>query len=228
MKFGFSTSTWRFQTWYPRPSFSFNGTRTGDAMADFMTGGYRSLGIAFGQRLNDGLSSYTVGYAQDDWKVNRRLTLNFGLRYELPKPWTDKGDRINTLDPRPGVQSKVVATAPPAMLFVGDLPRGLVETDKNNFAPRFGFAWDVFGNGKLAVRGAWGIFYDTVNTDSIAQENPPFAGSTTFFNGRLADPGAGETFPPVIPDAANFEWVYRSTSSSRTCPLARPTRSSGT
>jgi len=177
-------------------------------MADFMTGAYRSLGIAFGQRLNDGLTSYSVGYVQDDWKVNDRLTLNFGLRYELAPPWTDKQDRINTLDLRPGVQSKVVSNAPPNMLFVGDLPRGLYPTDKNNFAPRFGFAWDVFGDGKFAMRGAWGLFYDTVNTDSVAQENPPFAGSTTLFNGLLSDPGAGKTFPPVIPDAAKFEWVY--------------------
>ena len=99
MKFGFQyLDLGFFQTWYPKPSFNFNGTRTGDAMADFMTGAYRSLPIAFGQRLNDGLSSYTVGYAQDDWKISSRLTLNFGLRYELPKPWVDKGDRINTLD----------------------------------------------------------------------------------------------------------------------------------
>ncbi|NWG14377.1 MAG: hypothetical protein HXY20_12675 [Acidobacteria bacterium] len=209
LKFGFQYLDLAFfQTWYPKPSFSFNGTRTGDAMADFMTGAYRSLSIAFGQRLNDGLSSFTVGYAQDDWKVSSRLALNFGLRYELPKPWVDKQDRINTLDTRPGVKSNVVPTAPPAMLFVGDLPRGLVETDKNNFAPRLGFAWDVFGDGKFAVRGAWGLFYDTVNTDSIAQENPPFAGSATLYNGLLSDPGAGKTFPPVLPNAAQFEWIY--------------------
>lgn len=209
MKFGFQYLDLAFfQTWAPKPSFSFNGTRTGDPMADFMTGAYRSLGIAFGQRLNDGLTSFTVGYAQDDFKLTPRLTLNVGLRYELGKPWVDKQDRINTLDLTAGVQSKVVPNAPPNMLFVGDLPRGLYATDKNNFAPRFGFAWDVFGNGKFAVRGAWGLFYDTVNTDSVAQENPPFAGSTTFFNGRLSDPVAGHTPPPVFPDAAHFEWVY--------------------
>jgi hypothetical protein len=209
MKFGFQyLDLGFFQTWYPKPSFSFNGTRSGDAMADFMMGAYRNLGIAFGQRLNDGLTSYAAGYAQDDFKVTSRLTINVGLRYELPQPWVDKHDRINTLDLTPGVRSKVVPNAPPNMLFVGDLPRGLYPTDKNNFAPRFGFAWDVFGDGKSAVRGAWGLFYDTINTDSIAQENPPFAGSTTFFNGSLASPGAGKNFPPVIPDAKNFQWVY--------------------
>jgi hypothetical protein len=94
------------------------------------------------------------------------------------------------------------------MLFVGDLPRGLYPTDRNNFGPRFGFAYDVTGNGRFAIRGAWGLFYDTVNADSVALENPPFAGSARFFNGRLSNPLAGQTPPPVVPDAENFEFVY--------------------
>jgi hypothetical protein len=94
------------------------------------------------------------------------------------------------------------------MLFVGDLPRGLYPTDRNNFGPRFGFAYDVTGNGRFAIRGAWGLFYDTVNADSVALENPPFAGSARFFNGRLSNPLAGQTPPPVVPDAENFQFVY--------------------
>jgi hypothetical protein len=97
------------------------------------------------------------------------------------------------------------------MLFPGDLPRGLYDTDKNNFAPRFGFAYDVFGDGRTAVRGAYGIFYDTFNTDTIAQENPPFSGGRrTFTNGAMANPfsSVGLPAPPAFIDPAAFTFVY--------------------
>ena len=65
----------------------------------------------------------------------------------------------------------------------------MVAPDRNNFAPRVGFALDMMGNAKLVMRGGYGIFYDTINTDSIAQENPPFnGGARTFRNGLLSNP----------------------------------------
>ncbi len=197
-----------FQSFLGPPTFSFNGTRSGNALADFVLGSYRTLSLPFGVRVNDGLSSFFAGYVQDDFKISPRLTLNLGLRYEVMQPWVDKGDRVNTVDVTPGAQSSVVPNAPPNLLFVGDLPRGLYKTDKNNFGPRIGFAWDVLGDGRTAVRGAYGIFYETMNADSVAQENPPFAGSTQYVNGVLSDPGAGHTLPPVVPGADNFEFIY--------------------
>jgi hypothetical protein len=209
LKFGFQyLQPSFFQSFLGPPSFSFNGTRSGDPLADFLVGAYRNLSIGYGVRVNDDRSHFYAGYFQDDWKVKRRLTINYGLRYEVPTPWVDKYDHINTIDTRPGVQSKVVPNAPPGMLFPGDLPRGLYPTDRNNFAPRFGFAYDITGDGKTAVRGAWGLFYETLNADSLAQENAPYASSTSFVNGRLATPAAGHTPPPVVPDAQNFQFVY--------------------
>ena len=60
------------------------------------------------------------------------------------------------------------------MVFPGDpgMPRGLIQTDKNNFAPRIGFAWDPFGNGRTSVRGAYGIFYETVNAGYHSEYRP--------------------------------------------------------
>ena len=143
--------------------------------------------------------------------MRANLTLNLGLRYELPTPWVDKFDRINTVVPDASVRSQKIPTAPPGMLFPGDLPRGLYNTDKNNFAPRFGFAWDVSGDGRTAVRAAYGIFYDTFNTDTIAQENPPFVGGgRTFVNGLMSNPfgSVGAVAPPAFIDPDAFTFVY--------------------
>ena len=76
----------------------------------------------------------------------------------------------------PGRQSTAVPDAPPGILFPGDLPRGLANNDLNNLAPRIGLAWDIFGDGKTTLRTGYGVFYESINADSLAQENPPFAG----------------------------------------------------
>ena len=208
MKFGFQYLDLSFfQTYLGPGAFTFNGTRTGNALADFLTGSYRNLSFGYGVRNNDSLGGYYGGFFQDDFKVSRRLTLNLGLRYEVMQPWVDKFDRINTVDPTPGVRSSVVPNAPPNLLFVGDLPRGLVQTDRNNFGPRVGLAWDVTGDGRTAVRAGYGVFFEMNNADTVAQENPPFAGSTSFQNGQLQNPAAGRTLPPVVPNAANEGFI---------------------
>ena len=207
-----------FQSFLGPPAFTFNGQRTGggvaargDTMADFLLGAYQQLPVTNGVRVNDGSNTFTALFIHDDFKVRRNLTLNIGLRYELPTPWVDKHDAINTVVPDASIRSKKIPTAPPGMLFPGDLPRGLYDTDKNNFAPRIGFAWDVFGDGRTAVRGAYGIFYDTFNTDTIAQENPPFVGGRrTFVNGQLSNPFASVGLPApsayIDPNAFSFQY----------------------
>ena len=219
IKFGFEyLDLGFFQSFLGPPAFAFNGQRTGggtatrgDPMADFLLGAYQQLPVTNGVRNNDGGNSFTAAFVHDDFKLRPNLTLNLGLRYELPTPWVDKFDRINTVVPDASVRSRKFPNAPAGMLFPGDLPRGLYNTDRNNFAPRFGFAWDVFGDGRTAVRGAYGIFYDTFNTDTIAQENPPFVGGRrTFRNGLLSDPfgSVGEVAPPAFIDPAGFTFVY--------------------
>jgi hypothetical protein len=132
-------------------------------MADFLLGAYSELPIRFGPLISDALNTYVAGFLQDDFKVRPGLTLNLGLRFELAMPWVSKHDGITTIVPNASVHSTKYPTAPPGMLFPGDLPRGLYDTDKNNFAPRFGFAWDVAGDGRTAVRGA--RFSDVCDAD---------------------------------------------------------------
>jgi hypothetical protein len=103
-------------------------------------------------------------YAQDTWKVTRRVTINYGLRYQVPSPYTEIHNRQNLWIP--GRQSTVFPTAPAGLLYPGDkgVPGGLIPTERNAFAPRVGVAWDLTGSGKWLVTSAYGIFYDPYYT----------------------------------------------------------------
>src|SRR5271165_5843550 len=99
-------------------------------------------------------------YGQDTYKVNSRVTLNLGLRYELPFPSTENKNRVNLFVP--GVQSRVLPNAPAGLLYPGDpgVPAGLIATQKTAFAPRVGVAWDPRGDSKTVISAAYGIFYE--------------------------------------------------------------------
>ncbi|HEV8039290.1 MAG TPA: TonB-dependent receptor, partial [Bryobacteraceae bacterium] len=88
-------------------------------------------------------------YAQDDFKVTRNLTINFGLRYDYGNPLEELRNRVSTF--RPGEQSTVFPTAPVGLVFPGDpgISRSTYSPDRKNFGPRFGLAWDPTGKGKL-------------------------------------------------------------------------------
>jgi Carboxypeptidase regulatory-like domain len=103
-------------------------------------------------------------YLQDTYKATHNLTLNLGLRYELPFPSTETNNQVNLFVP--GAQSKVIPGAPAGLLYPGDsgVPAGLIPTQKTAFAPRVGFAWDPRGDSKTVVSGAYGIFYEPFYT----------------------------------------------------------------
>jgi hypothetical protein len=145
-------------------------------------------------------------YGQDTWKLTRRLTVNYGLRYEVPSPYTEQHNYQNLWIP--GRQSVVFPTAPEGLLYPGDpgVPRGLIPTDRAGFAPRLGLAWDVRGDGKWLVTSGYGIFYDPYYTgeggplqDPISA--PPYLQTPQVSLPNFASPFNGEnpfneTFAP--------------------------------
>jgi outer membrane receptor protein involved in Fe transport len=135
-----------------------------DAFASFLSG-EPVVFLQGGGNFNRGIRDRALDvYGQDTYKITSRLTLNLGLRYEIPSPSTEINNQVNLFVP--GAQSKVIPNAPRGLLYPGDtgVPAGLIPTQKTAFAPRVGLAWDPLGDGKTVVSAAYGIFYEPYYT----------------------------------------------------------------
>ncbi len=177
--------------------FLFNGSKTANAYADFLLGLPATMTQDAPIRKTDN-GAYISLFAQDDYRVHPRVTLNLGVRYDLQFPLTDPDDR--KLAFVPGAKSQVSPTALEGLLFPGDpgISRGIVKTDVNNIAPRLGFAWDPRGDGRMAVRAGAGIFYGSItgNEWNTTADNQPFTVRQSFPTVRRC-PIRTATFPAV-------------------------------
>jgi len=179
--------------------FAFNGQYTGVPLADFLLGGPNSVTIANGPAKIDMRDWNYNFFFQDDWKASKRLTLNFGIRYEYNRPLTESllGKLLNFYPQRyrgPGVDSGLVIGGQ-----TPGVPPSTVYGDPKNFAPRFGFAYSLGPHSRTVLRGGYGIFFDTP-TGQITQQKlfePPYSANQTVLFSPTS-PLNGFVFPAPI------------------------------
>jgi len=215
-----------FATSNGRGTFGFTGvfsqnpqsrSGTGSPIADLLLGDANS--ITTGTIANSVERAwFAAGYVQDQWTINRQLTLNLGIRYEYAAPYVETTNRMANfiLDAGDPLYGRLIQSGDPAR------PRSLVYGDTNNWAPRVGLAWRVPRANDLVIRSAFGIFYSQDQGTGVTNRltsNPPYFGfgaqtlsSDQLFpiSGFVLNPNSSITRPPAI-DPANFVLVPSAT-----------------
>lgn len=194
---------------------------TGIDFADFLIGA--PSGYSQGQGFPSyGRSRYIGLFGQDSWRIRPNLTLNYGLRWDVSRPWSEKNGQLETLVL--GLDSTRFPGSPTGWVFPGDpgIPSTLAPTRYNNFAPRIGLAYSpsadsgiikslTGGPGKTSLRAGWGKFYST------------FEGATNF--NEIGDAPFGAFYGSPVPPQFTTPFVDRGTGTieGQRFPVALPT-----
>jgi hypothetical protein len=155
---------------------------TGFDLADFLLGLPQQTQVQFGENNYHFRANSWDLYVQDEWRVRGNLTLNLGVRYEYVSPFEEIDNLIANLLLSPGVLNPAQGNPSVTQVLAGEngFPDTLVRPDRNNFAPRLGFAWKPFS--KTVIRGGYGINYNTGAYQTVAQQlafQPPFSMTAT-------------------------------------------------
>jgi hypothetical protein len=124
-------------------------------LVNFFEGNLRSASLFTGDPKRTISNMAYAAFFQDDWRITPRLTINAGIRYEIETVMKDSKNELGNFDPNQGLVQVGFGISSP------------YQGDHNNFAPRLGLAWDVFGNGKTVVRAAGGIVYESALTFDV-------------------------------------------------------------
>ena len=171
----------------PRGDFRFDGTYTGSAIADFLLGYVKQASINPTPTVTDMSSTWQAYYVNDEWKAAPNLTLTFGLRYDYFQRWTQSNDKIIDIYQNGYLLTDFVT---PQNSPFG---RSLLKPDRNNFGPRFGFAWRPNRIANTVIRGGYGIYYQQEHPNanfSMVEGAQALVGTTVL--------GSGTTTPNVF------------------------------
>ncbi|MGH9469029.1 MAG: carboxypeptidase regulatory-like domain-containing protein [Terriglobia bacterium] len=218
IEFGFNVDRARVDlgdVYLAQGQFTFNSNVTNNAIASFLLGKLYTFVQGFGEFKNNRDTFWSL-YANDSFHATRRLTLDYGVRYEPYFPWEEikgRAEQFRTANYYNNVHSAVFYNAPPGLVFPGDpgVPFDGVRGNFKDFAPRAGFAYDLTGNGKTSIRGGAGFYYDTRTAGVINNrfaDITPFSPQVTLTEprGPFSDPVLGYSgypFPATYPPPAD-------------------------
>ncbi|HEV2387628.1 MAG TPA: carboxypeptidase regulatory-like domain-containing protein [Candidatus Acidoferrales bacterium] len=202
-----------FGNQFSNGQFTFSGQNTGLPLADFLIGLPSNYTQGRAQLENERMNHVAL-YIQDGWQANRRLRLNYGLRWEPFFPMTEGHRHVEAFSLpafEQGVVSSVYTNAPAGLSFPGDpgFPDDATTSRKfNEFAPRIGIVLDPTGQGTQVIRAGYGIFYDlpSMYYNVRTSSGPPWGNTTGVNNSSFANPwqtfAGGDPFQkPLTPNA---------------------------
>jgi hypothetical protein len=221
LRFGMDVSRYqlnRFNNFAQRGTVTFSNTAAGDASPGFPNppalSGFQNflLGRVDTTQAEAGFSSFHFraldfsAYVQDDWKIKPRFTLNLGLRWEGMSTAHEVNNLLSNFrgleDGQPGPISIIHPQQTPNVGTPGVSNCTLTTCfSAGNFAPRIGYAWDVFGNQKTVIRSGYGIYYQRVSNQSLLQT----AGGLPFSQAISAQKFSvtpQNPFPSILPNSA--------------------------
>jgi hypothetical protein len=197
-------------------AYVFDGSFTGNPWSDFLVGVPNTTRYAYGPTPTNPYANWWAFYLQDSWRPTSKLTIDYGVRYDLRPGMKDRTNQLGNFDRSTGsvvvpneaalalVPASVRASLPNTPFVLAKdvgLPEALRKTDKNNVNPRLGVAWRPFGDNKTVIRGGVGSYtvplYGSVNYSLVATVTSDVP---VFFNQRTAN-GFAITFPNVFPAA---------------------------